>query len=474
MNLNFRDRIAVLYMIATALIMAVVFGFVFFIVRSTVYHNLDADLAYEARKHTTEIVLLEDSIKFINKAEWTEREHREIQVNPVFIQLMNKQGQVMDRSPNLKNDFLLFEEEAPAGHFDGSLSGRAIRQVQLPIQSGGEIQGYILAAMSSESAIAVLRRLRHVLIGSYLFVLAGLYFISRFLAGRSIWPIVAMTRTISRITKHNLKERVALPPNRDELYDLAQGFNQLLDRIEHTFERERQFTSDASHELRTPLATLRGTLEVLIRRPREQAEYEAKITYCLEELERMTTMVEQLLLLARLENQAIPAAIEREALPSLIDHSLTQYRQAITEKQLEVVVQHPEAESFAVPRYYTTLLLDNLIQNAIKYSKPGGKLFISSQITSQGWHCSIQDEGIGIKKEDQGAIFQNFFRSEPLQHKQINGSGLGLSIAQKAAAAIGATITVDSSPGKGSTFTIHFPNQQEHLKPILRNPSVTP
>ena len=177
-------------MIATAVIMVVVFGFVYVIVQRTVYLHLDHELSYEAHKHTGEVRMNGDRIRFINKAEWEEREHREIQVNPVFIQLIDEAGRVMDKSPNLKSDLLPFRPEVMGGHFDAYLKGRAIRQVQLPLRNeAGKTNGYILAAMSSESSLAVLLRLRKVLLFSYLFVLAGLYFVSRFLAGRSIIPI---------------------------------------------------------------------------------------------------------------------------------------------------------------------------------------------------------------------------------------------------------------------------------------------
>jgi len=295
MILSFRNRIALHYMIATAVIMAVVFGIVFFVVQETVYQNLDSDLTYEAEKHTDEIKMLGDSIQFINKAEWAEIEHREIQVNPVFIQLFDKNGNLMDKSPNLNEDELPFrKQEQFGGYFNENLNKQAIRQIQIPIEQNGKIKGYVVAAMSLESSNMVLLKLRHVLIISYLLLLAGLYFISRYLAGRSIIPIRNIIETTNRITKNNLNERVNLPDHRDELFDLSSSINELLQRIENAIEKERQFTSDASHELRTPLASLRGTLEVLIRKPREQYVYEEKIRHSLSEIDRMTTIIEQM------------------------------------------------------------------------------------------------------------------------------------------------------------------------------------
>ena len=144
MNLNFRNRIALHYMVATAAIMLVVFSSIFFVVRGTVIRNLDKDLSYEAKKHTGEIKIIGDSIQFINKVEWEEREHREIQVNPVFIQLFDKGGKLMDKSPNLKNAQLPFRNSEFGGHYDTKLHDKPIRQVQIPIEQNGKIMGYIL------------------------------------------------------------------------------------------------------------------------------------------------------------------------------------------------------------------------------------------------------------------------------------------------------------------------------------------
>ncbi len=457
MSLSFRNRIALHYMIATAMIMAVAFVVVYFVVQGTVYQNLDSDLSFEAEKHTGEIRIVGDSIKVINMKEWEEREHREVQVNPVFIQILNKDGKFMDKSPNLKEDVLTFNpQQNYGGHFNQTLNSRAIRQVQLPIEENGKIKGFILAAMSLESSKMVLLNLRNVLIVSYLFLLAGLYFISRYLAGRGIIPVKVITETTKRITKNNLNERVVLPQNKDELYELSSGINQLLQRIENAIERERQFTSDASHELRTPLSTLKGTLEVLIRKPRERSEYEDKIKFSLTEIDRMTATIEQLLLLARLDTNSKTVDQSLVQLPTVIDEILSRHKKRISEKNLAIDFHNGAALEAAVPQYYTNLVLENIIGNAIKYSKAATTIHISIDLLGSEVICKVQDEGIGIKKEDLNNLFNHFFRSDALNHKSISGNGLGLSIAKKAADAIHAEIHVESEFNLGTTFTIKF------------------
>ncbi len=445
MKLSFRNRIALHYMIATAIIMAVAFIVVYFVVRGTVYQNLDNDLSFEAEKHTEEIKIVGDSIKIKNKKEWEEREHREVQVNPVFIQILDKNGKFMDKSPNLKNDVLAFNSEQNyGGHFSEVLSNRAIRQVQIPIEQNGRIKGFILAAMSLESSKMVLLNLRNVLFFSYLVLLAGLYFVSRYLAGRSIIPVRVITATTNTITKNNLNERVILPHNRDELYDLSSGINQLLQRIENAIERERQFTSDASHELRTPLSTLRGTLEVLIRKPREQKEYEDKIKFSLTEIDRMTATLEQLLQLARLDEDSKTGNESLASLTTIIDEILSRQKNIISEKGLSVNFQNLDSIQPMLPRYYTNLILENIIVNAVKYSKENGTLLITVLESDSKITCKVKDEGIGIKNEDLDNVFNHFFRSDALYHKSIPGNGLGLSIAKKAANAIHAEIRAES------------------------------
>lgn len=456
MSLNFKTRIAFHYMIATAVIAAIAFGTVYFVVQKTVLKNLDNDLSFEAKKHTHEITILADSIRFKNMAEWKEREHTEVQVNPVFIQLMDKEGKIMDKSPNLKLNSLSFKESEFGGYFNYEIGDRSIRQIQLPIEQNGKIKGYILAAVSSESAFNILLNLRNVLLIAYLIILVGLYFVSRFLAGRSIKPIQEVTNTITRITKNNLTERVSLPQNKDEIYELSTAFNALLNRIENALEREKQFTSDASHELRTPLATLRGTLEVLIRKPRTAEEYVEKIGFSLTEIEKITLMLEQLLLLARLDSTSVKHDLDLIALPTILDESLSHHKKQITEKNLQISLDFDKNQALLVPHYHTNLMVGNIISNAIKYSHENSCINITLGIKDNRVHCSIQDEGIGITEDDLSHIYESFFRSNSLNHKHIAGNGLGLSIVKKCADAIKASVSIDSVLGVGTTVSIQF------------------
>ena len=445
-------------MLATALIIAVVFGVVYFIVQQAVYKNVDDDLTFEAKKHTYEINVSENDIHFKNKDEWEESEHKEVQVNPVFLQITDEKGGILDKSPNLKEMSLPFRSEHSSGDpFNIELNKRIVRQVQIPIVKDGKTHGFIVAAMSLDAALMVLQNLRYTLFLLFPVILLALFFFSSFLAGRSIIPVVSITETANRITKHNLNERIELPPNEDELHDLSSSINALLGRLESALEREKQFTSDASHELRTPLSILRGTLEVLIRKERTPEEYKEKIAYSLTEIDRMANSIDQLLELARFDTNPGLDAQSITSLSSVIHQILVQRSSMILDKKISVHVEEKAlGSSIFVNSFHANLILNNIVGNAIKYSKSGGEIEILLRDQGDAVVCSIKDSGIGIKQEDLHQLFTPFFRSDALNHTEIKGVGLGLSIARKAALAINAELTVSSELNVGTEISVKF------------------
>lgn len=200
-----------------------VFTAIFFVVKNTVYANLDNDLNFELKKHTQEITVIDDTIYFTNKAELEEREHLEVQVNPVFVQITGKEGLLLDKSPNLKENRLFSVKNQEVGnHYNSILAETPIRQVQLPIIRDGKTKGYVVAAMSLTASLIVITKLGNTLLLSYPILLLGLFFISSFLAGRSIKPIRSIIATSRRITRNNLNERVVLPNQRTNFTSFLQ------------------------------------------------------------------------------------------------------------------------------------------------------------------------------------------------------------------------------------------------------------
>ena len=338
--------------------------------------------------------------------------------------------------------------------FDTTLANSGIRQMQVPIYNKSKIIGYLVVAMSLEEATMVLDNISEVLIITYPIILIVLFFLARFIAGRFIKPISSIITTSNDITKDNLTSRIALPPQKDELYVLSQKINNLLDRIETAVEREKQFTSDASHELRTPLTLIKGTLEVLIRKPRDHAEYEDKISFCVNEVNRLNHLVDQLLLLARFENQKQTLKTEKVYLNALFLDIIARYSSAVNLKNIVVSTDFSKDFYIETDFYLFSIVVNNLISNAVKYSNENGNLAIEIQESNSKIECYISDTGIGISIEDIDKIFNQFYRSQLSSHPEIKGTGLGLSIVKRLCSLLNIDIAITSKENQGTIIIL--------------------
>jgi signal transduction histidine kinase len=249
-----------------------------------------------------------------------------------------------------------------------------------------------------------------------------------------------------------------LPHNKDELFILSKNINDLLDRIENAVEREKQFTSDASHELRTPLAVIKGTLEVLIRKPRTQSEYEEKIKYSILEVDRLNHMVDNLLLLARFENQNLDIKKEPVYLNATILDALARFSQKIKERNIQINYKFEDEFIIHSDIYLVSMIIGNILSNAIKYSTQNSTIFIELKNENNQIICVIQDYGIGITKEDLDKIYNRFYRSDVSSHPEIKGTGLGLSIVKRLCNLLKIDFLIESSVSKGTTVKLNFSN----------------
>lgn len=451
---SIKNRIARYYIVSTALLIFAVFVVVYHSVKVSVYNDIDRDLQAEIETLSEQLVIEKHSFRISNLEEWEEREHKSLGINPIFIELVNSEGIGLDKSPNLSNYSLVLDKGKKEEIFyDADLKGNSIRQVQFPVFHNGILKGYVLIAMSLQDAKTVLFTLAEVLFIGYFLILVVLYYITRFIVGRSIKPITSIIETASLISKDNLNTRILLPQNKDELYKLSQTINDLLERIENTIEREKRFTSDASHELRTPLAVVKGTLEVLIRKPRLQIEYEDKINFCISEVNRMNILVDQLLLLARFENQKKDLKIISTSLNALILEVLSQNSTTISAKKIEVNTNFDDDFYINTDPYLFSIVFQNLISNAVKYSFSEGKIEITVRKEENELVITIQDFGIGISKADIENVFNPFYRSNPTEHPQIKGMGLGLSIVNRLSELLQFEIML-SSENSGTLVTL--------------------
>lgn len=456
-SFSYKNRIAFNYILSTGLLISVVFFVIYKIINFSVNNHINDDIQTEVEKHLEEIEIDRNNTYLIQVDQWRAREHNTVNVNPVFVQFLDINDKLIDKSPNLKGlQLKLYKYQLDNQFIDTYLNKKTIRQIQVPLFDEKKIVGHLFVAMSLDDATMILTNLRNTLYIAFPLILIVLFLIARLIAGRSIKPVTMITETSRRITKDNLKDRIVLPQNKDELYVLSKTINDLLDRIENAVEREKQFTSDASHELRTPLTVLKGTLEVLIRKSRTQAEYEDKIKYSITEVNRLNNLVDQLLLLARFENQKQSLKIEKVYLNALILDILTLYSGKINTKK--ITINHSFSKDYFIEsdNYLVSIIISNIISNAIKYSEEQGEISIILSKKEGKTICTISDNGIGIVVEDLDKIFNPFYRSSPTNHPEIKGSGLGLSIVKKIAQLLHTKFEIKSEINHGTVVILSF------------------
>jgi len=333
----------------------------------------------------------------------------------------------------------------------------SVRVVTMPVVDSGRVINLVRVGMSLESIVHTKRQ--------FLIALAAMLPLALILAGgggmllarRALRPVDQMAATARRISGEDLSKRLDEPGSGDELDRLAITLNAMLERLDTSFQQMRQFSADASHELQTPLTILKGELEVALRSERTCGEYEHVLTSALEEIDRISHLVEGLLLLSRSDSGIFRMASKRLDLAQVMMEVYE--RTAILAKHRGVVLDLGVLEACDMegdPEWLHRLIL-NLVDNAIKYTPEKGKVTLSLSRADDSALIEITDTGSGLTPEEQEQIFSPFFRTDRASEGKEKGAGLGLSIAASIAQAHGGRIVADSGPGQGSTFRVRLP-----------------
>jgi heavy metal sensor kinase len=310
---------------------------------------------------------------------------------------------------------------------------------------------------SMQNAYAVNREFGWFLLASIpvMVVLASLggYSMSR----RVLAPVVKITDDARLIGAHNISQRLAVPAARDELQRLTLTLNEMMDRLESAFRRITEFTADASHELRTPTGVIRATAEFALMSSRNEDTYRAALRDNLEEADRMTLLIEDLLTLARADSGDRSQRHSLVNLGESLAQAFNRGRLLAEARQIQIDIDVPaqplfiHGDSNALCRLFLIF-----IDNAVKYTPESGRITATLRADREGAVAEIQDTGIGIAADDVPHIFRRFYRADKARSRNIAGAGLGLSMAELIAKSHDAAIDVDSAPGRGSTFRVRF------------------
>ncbi len=277
------------------------------------------------------------------------------------------------------------------------------------------------------------------------------------LAGRAFRPIHLLAYTAREIEATDLHRRVSVPRAHDEVRELATIFNQMIERLEFSFAQQHRFVADASHELRTPVAVIRSITDVALSLPSEPEEYVKVLQDVNAEAERLGQLISSLLTLARADESQVHFDADEVRLDLLTADVVESMEPLAAERQLALCTGPLQEVTVTGDAARLIQVIMSLVDNAITYTNPGGRITLSLR-SQQEWAClSVNDTGIGISPKDKEHIFERFYRADPARSRAAGGSGLGLAIVDWIIRAHHGTIAVESLPGKGSTFTVRLP-----------------
>jgi heavy metal sensor kinase len=286
------------------------------------------------------------------------------------------------------------------------------------------------------------------------------------LARRALSPIDRMTRQAQTISAERLDERLLVDNPDDELGHLARVLNAMLDRIHRAFEQLRRFTADASHELRTPLTALRSVGEVGLQPGQDPAAYREVIGSMLEEVDRLTHLIDCLLLLSRADTGQIRLNREPLSLAGLVRECCDLLEVLAEEKRQAVQIRNDASVMVSADRSILRQALMNVIDNAIKYSPEEGRIVVRTNATAANEAVvEVIDTGPGIASEHQPHVFERFYRVDRSRSREMGGVGLGLAITRWAVEAHDGRVELESAPDAGCVFRIVLPLSRGQYPP---------
>jgi heavy metal sensor kinase len=275
--------------------------------------------------------------------------------------------------------------------------------------------------------------------------------------GRALEPVRSIASMARSISEHDLHRRVDIPVPPDELGELVATFNAMLARLDESFEGLRRFTADASHELRTPLALMRTELDGALARKREPDEYRRVLIEMQQEVERMSRMVDRLLMLARFDAGALRPSLTSVDVADTLYEAAARWRPEAQRRGVQIEVKAPETGQVQADPDLLRRVLDNLIDNAVRHTPARGGVHLAAEPDGEGWRLDIHDDGAGVPAEARHLIFPRFARTDGPRDRSSGGAGLGLALSQAIAEAHGGSLVLVENGSSGALFRLKLP-----------------
>ncbi len=399
-----------------------------------------------------------------------------LEVVPDYLLVTSRDGRLLFASPDARAlTFAEFEQlnaitrppplDVSASHLPGRFriepNGPTLHYVVRAVPDAGEQFGAIFAGANTRSAELRLEQLLTTILIAFVVGVVPAILVGRWIAARALEPVDRMITEVREISDgRSLHRRLPVPLAQDELARLAATLNQMMTRLERSFAALRRFTADASHELKTPLTVVRAGVERAITRPDTAPETLAALEETLQEVNRMTELLDSLLTLARADEGRAELHREPVDLRQIIEEAGETGELLAEHAGVGIDIRLPsEPVVVSVDRSRVRQLALNLIENAVKYTPRGGQVSVELGSTNGRAVFTVADTGIGIAPGDLPHVFDRFWRADSARTRTSEraGTGLGLAICKWIAEAHGGTIEVQSRPGRGTTFTVGLP-----------------
>jgi heavy metal sensor kinase len=363
-------------------------------------------------------------------------------------------------------------QKTPAAPFNVRDSRGVDRLVYAELlQSGqGALAVLIVSRSIGELRTALMQTILFLTGLSILIVLAGALLAHR-LAGRILEPVRRIASTARSFSEQDLHRRVEVDVPPDELGELVQTFNGMLARLEASFESLRRFTADASHELRSPLALMRSELEGTLARERTPAEYEQVLRGLEAEVEHMSRMVDQLLMLARADAGSLRPAEVNLDVADFLHETAARWRPVAESRHVHVDVEAPDSGRVWADPDLLRRLMDNLIDNATRHAPEGTAVRLTGAPTAGGWNIDVSDEGPGVPAAARSVLFERFARADGARARDTAGAGLGLALSRAIAESHAGSLQLVDQNGSGATFRLFLPDRLAPGRGKIPSPS---
>jgi two-component system heavy metal sensor histidine kinase CusS len=382
-----------------------------------------------------------------------------------YIRVLDSRGHQLLMTPGMADQLDLPQlERQTRSHPDRTLHVRGrlshpfrVTIVQAPVGSPATQTDTLEIAIDVSQKEALLARYRFwfwaiLLSTGVIFPMVG-YQIAR----RGIRPVEEMATTARHISSTNLRERIHSEGYPSELASLASTFNQMLDRLEESFERISRFSADIAHDLRTPVNNIRGEAEVALARARSAHEYREVIGSCLEEAVRLSDLIGDLLFLSRAESPLTHLRRERVDVGELLGNVREYYEATAADGGVELTTMIAEPVVAVLDRSLLQRAVGNLVTNALAHTPPGGAVMLGTRADASAISIEVSDTGSGIPAEALPRVFDRFFRVDSSRSRDAGGTGLGLAIVQSIALLHGGHAEIASQIGQGTRVTLHLP-----------------